>query len=99
MNNRVQNLDGTDGKVGKFMGFINLLTIDDYVKESEKYIYEKYGIKKEELQIMQTDELRKLTEEIIGKYIDVECFKNLYSEWYISKTYKGIKLVYHKLSC
>ena len=95
MNNRVQNLDGTDGKVGKFMGFINLLTIDDYVKESEKYIYEKYGIKKEELQIMQTDELRKLTEEIIGKYIDVECFKNLYSEWYISKTYKGIKLAYN----
>ena len=54
------------------MGFINLITIGDYVKKSEKYIYEKYGIKKEELQTMQEDDFQQLIVKIIKKYINID---------------------------
>lgn len=92
MNSRVLNIDGMDGKVDNFMGFINLITIDDYVKEGEKYIYEKYGIKKEELQNMQEDDFLQLREKVIKKYIDIDnCVIGNYG-WRLVKTCEGEEL-------
>ena len=76
------------------MGFINLITIGDYVKKSEKYIYEKYGIKKEELQTMQEDDFQQLIVKIIKKYINIDyCIDGSYG-WRLAKTYRGEEIDY-----
>ena len=76
------------------MGFINLVTIDDYIKESEKYIYEVYGLEREELQNMQEEDFKKLVDSIIEKYINIELCKDSQFKWRIAKTDKGIEITY-----
>lgn len=76
------------------MGFINLITIDDYIQESEKYIYEVYGLEREELQNMQEEDFRKLADSIIKKYIKVEYCKDSRFKWMLAKTDKGIEIAY-----
>lgn len=72
------------------MGFINLITIDDYIKESENSIYKAYGIKKEELQRIEQTDFQKLVDKIIDRHIGSDFNEKTVKQRQFVKGYKGI---------